>query len=92
MKYPANATHAKITGGWARADFGTNMAELQLTNQVVIPLDNAAHNIVLTPSSLPGSTGSDIFVLQIVFLQELNGDTYVLKNGEFNSMAIIAVS
>ena len=92
LKYPANATHAKITGAWARIDFGSGLSELQITNQVRIPLDGSVHNIVLTPSSVPASSGSDIFVLQIVFLQEINGDTYVMKNGEFNSMAIIAVS
>ena len=86
---PTGATHARITGGWARIDFGTGLAQLVSTNQVALPLNGLVNNVVLTPVVLPGGTGIDIFVLQIVFYQEVNGVQYSLKNGEHNSLGIV---
>lgn len=88
---PGSATHAKITGGWVRIDFGTGLGELISSNQVALPLNGVLNNVVLTPVSLPGGTGTDIFVLQTVFYQEINGVQYALKNGEFNAMGIIGL-
>lgn len=87
--FPASATHTKITGGWVRIDFGTGLAELVSTNQVSLPLNGVINNVVLTPAALPGGVGGDIFVLQIIFYQAVNGVQYALKNGEFNSMGVI---
>jgi hypothetical protein len=91
LKWPKAATHAKITGGWARIDFGTEVGELVSTNQVVLPINGVLNNVVLTPVTLPGGTGTDIFVLQVVFYQEVNGVQYNLKNGEFNAMGVVGL-
>src|SRR5690606_29385342 len=88
---PAGATHAKITGGWVKIDFGSGLEELISSNQVTLPLNGVVNNVVLTPVSMPGGTGTDLFVMQIVYWQEINGVQYALKNGEYNSMGIIAV-
>ncbi len=91
LDYPKGATHVKITGGWARIDFAATpgKGELILTNQVILPLNGVLNNVVLTPVSLQGGSGKDIFVLQIVFFQEVNSVEYSLKNGEFNSMGLV---
>ena len=93
LDYPKGATHAKITGGWARIDFAATpgKGELVLNNQVTLPLNGVLNNVVLTPVTLPGGAGKDIFVLQIVFFQEVNGVEYALKNGEFNAMGVVGV-
>ncbi len=91
LKRPKAATHAKITGGWARIDFGTGVGELVSTNPIVLPIDGVLNNVVLTPVSLPTGTGTDIFVLQVVFYQEVNGVHYDLKNGEFNAMGVLGL-
>jgi hypothetical protein len=95
LDYPKGATHAKITGGWARMDFAATPGngELILTNHVTLPLNGVLNNAVLTPVSLASGAGTDtdIFVLQIVFFQEVNGVEYSLKNGENNSMGIIGL-
>ncbi len=93
LDYPKGATHAKITGGWARIDFAATpgKGELILTNQVILPLNGVLTNLVLSPVSLHGGMGKDIFVLQIVFYQEVNGVEYSLKNGEHNAMGIIGI-
>lgn len=94
LDYPKGATHAKIKGGWARIDFAATpgKGELIFTNQVILPLNVVLNNVVLTPLSLPGGAGKDIFVLQIVFFQEVNGIEYSLKNGEHNAMGILELA
>ena len=92
LERPKAATHAKITGGWARIDFGAEVGELVSTNQVVLPLNGVLNNVVLSPVSLPGGIGTDIFVLQVVFYQEVNGVHYDLKNCEFNSMRVVGLT
>ncbi len=94
---PKGATHARILGGWVRINFTPAPGELDgkgeliQTNQVVLPLNGVLNNVVLTPVALPGGVGKDIFVLKIVFFQEVNGVQYELKNGEHNSMGIVEV-
>jgi hypothetical protein len=91
IDYPKGATHVKFTGGWAKVDFAAapGQGELILTNQVTLPLNASSTNLLLTPVSLPSGLGVNIFVLQIVFFQEVNGIEYSLKNGENNAMGVI---
>ena len=93
LEYPNGATHAKITGGWARIDFSAAPGQggLIITNQVVMEVNGILNNVVLTPVALHGGTGTDIFALQIIFYQEINGVQYALKNGEFNAMGIVGI-
>ncbi len=91
LKRSKAATHAKITGGWARIDFGAEVGELVRTNQVILPINSVISNVVLKPVSLPSGTGTDIFILQIIFYQEINGVQYDLKNGEYNSMGVVEI-
>lgn len=89
LDWPAGASHARLTGGWLKIDFGAENAELAGTNQTVVQKNNSPANVVLAPVAVPGGIGNDVFVLQLVFYQEVNGVQYVLKNGEFNAMAVI---
>jgi hypothetical protein len=89
LDYPTGATHVRLTGGRARIDFGTGLSELTGSNQAVLPLSDVLTTVVLTPVSLPGASGTDMFFLQILFNQEINGISYPLKNGEHNSMCFI---
>jgi hypothetical protein len=91
LEYPRGATHAQFTGGWVHIDFGTGLANLVSSNQVVLQLNGVSNNVVLTPVSLPAGTGTDVFVLQIVFFQEVNGVQYALKHVEFNGMGVVAM-
>ncbi len=94
LDYPKGATHAKIRGGWARIDFAATpgKGELIFTNQFILQLNGVSTNAVLTPVALPVGTGTDMFVLQIVFFQEVNGVDYDLKNGEFNAMGVVSIA
>lgn len=93
IDYPKGATHVSITGGWVRVDFAATpgQGELILTNQLTLPLNASSTHLVLTPVALPSGTGTDIFVLQMLFYQDINSVSYTLKNGENNALGIIGI-
>ena len=86
------ATHMSITGGWAKVDFATGEFETSITNTVNLPVNGTASNVNLTHAAAPAlATGINVFVLLIEFFQEVNGVQYSLKNGGYNSLAVIEV-
>lgn len=88
---PAEATHTLIRGCWTRIDFGTGESETFYTNEEVIALDATASTVVLSPSGTHSGTGTDIYLLSVSFLQEMNGSLYALRNQSFNAVAIAEV-
>jgi len=92
LEAPSGATHVTLRGAWAKIDFATNSTEVFQTNEENVALDNASSDVTMTPSGTPVGTGTDIFLLQLEFFQEVNGVQYTLKNGAYNSMSIIEVA
>jgi hypothetical protein len=92
IAFPAGATHITLKGSWAKIDFATNGYEVQLSNVVNLPIDGAATNVVLTPVAAPAGAGTDLYLLQIEFFQEVNGVQYSLKNGAYNALSIVEVA
>lgn len=89
--YPVGATHLEIKGAWARVDFSSGKSELFESSPQNMPIDATANNLSLKPSGQPGGTGVDLFLLKIVFYQEVNGKRYDLKNGSYNVLNIVEV-
>jgi hypothetical protein len=86
------STHMSITSGWAKVDFGTGEFETSLSNTVNLPANGTAATVNLTHTAAPTlATGIHVFVLLIEFFQEVNGIQYSLKNGGYNSLAVIEV-
>lgn len=90
--FPAGATHMSIKGSWAKVDFANNVYDVQMSNIVNMPLDGAVNNIVLTPAAAPAGAGTDLYLLQIEFFQEVNAVQYSLKNGAYNALSIVEVN
>lgn len=90
--FPGGATHMSIKGAWAKVDFANNIYEVQMSNTVTVPLDAASNNMVLTPAAVPTLAGTDLYLLQLEFYQEVNGVQYSLKNGAFNALSIVEVN
>lgn len=90
--FPSGATHMSVKGAWAKIDFSTNVYDVQMSNIVNVPLDGTSSNMVLTPAAAPAGTGTDLYLLQIEFFQEVNGVQYSLKNGAYNALSIIEVN
>lgn len=89
IAFPAGATHISINGAMAVVNFATNEYDVQQTNVVNGPINNASLNVTLTPSEVPAGAGTKLYLLRIEFYQLVNGQQYPLRNGAFNSLAII---
>jgi hypothetical protein len=88
---PSKATHCTIKGAVANIDFATGIFDIQFSPPMNLPLDVVSSNITLIPSSAAVGTGTQFHLLEIEFFQEVNGQQYSLKNGAFNSLAIVEV-
>jgi len=91
ISFPTGATHVTIRGAWVKIDFAGNKAEIQLTNASNLPINSTSTNVALTPTAVPTGTGTGLFLLAVEFFQQVNGTQYTLKNGAYNSLAIIQV-
>ena len=89
--YPTVATHVNLTGAVANINFATLSIDVKYTNVVSIPINAASNNVSLTPSAVPAGTGIRLYFFKVEFVQSVNGSNYPLKNGSFNSLAIIEV-
>lgn len=89
--FPASATHVTIKGAWARTNFGAKTFQVEPTNVVNLPIDGTSSNVVLTPAAVPNGAGTNLFILQLEFFQEVNGVQYSLKNGAYNALSILEV-
>lgn len=92
IAFPSGATHFSINGGMADIDFVNGISDLQITNEENLPIDLTSNAIVLTPVALPVGTGIKVYLLKVEFFQLMNGIQYPLKNGSYNSLAIVAVA
>ncbi|MBK7129085.1 MAG: hypothetical protein IPM74_03785 [Crocinitomicaceae bacterium] len=92
IAFPAGATHITIKGSWGKIDFATGLYDVQLSNVVNLPIDGTASNVVLNPAAAPSGAGTDLYLLQIEFFQEVNGVQYSLKNGAYNALSIVEVA
>lgn len=89
---PQGATHINIKGAWAKVDFANSVSDIQYSNVINLPIDATSNNITLTPTAQPTGTGTDLFMLQIEFLQEVNNVQYSLKNGAYNALCVVEVN
>ena len=92
IKYPSGSTHMAIRGAWAQIDFVTGKYEVAQTQTENLPLDGTSNNLLLKPVGALAIGGTNLFLLQIEFFQELNGIQYSLKNGAYNALAILEVA
>jgi hypothetical protein len=89
---PPSATHLTLRGAFAVVNFATAASEIKYTNEVNLPIDSTATNVLLTPTAVPTLAGTKIFLLQIEFFQEINAVQYELNNGIFNALVIAEVA
>lgn len=92
INFPAGATHVTLKGAWLRLDFANGVYDLQPSNVVNLPINGAPTNVVLTPAGAPAGAGTDIFLLQMEFFQEVNAVQYSLKDGAHNSLTVVDVA
>lgn len=92
IAWPQGATHIQLSAGYAGVDFSTSEKDLQVSNEVNLPLDTTASTVTLTPAGAPAVTTTKLFLLKIEFFQEVNGVQYTLKNGAYNALKVVEVA
>jgi hypothetical protein len=89
---PNGATHLSIKGAWAKIDFAGNTTDIEFTNSVNLAINTTSTNINLVPTAVPTGSGISFFLLAVEFFQQVNGVQYVLNNGQYNALSIVAVA
>jgi hypothetical protein len=89
---PEGATHFSLQGVWGKVDFTNKVYNVQSSPVVNTALTAAASTITLTPTAAPTGTGTNVYLLLIQFFQMVNTVQYSLRNGAFNSLAIVQVA
>ncbi len=91
LSLPQGATHASISVAVANVDFEFNNFGTRYSTKENMALVDGELNITLTPSSMPGGTGTNFYYILIEFFQELNGVQYPLKNNSHNVLYLMEV-
>jgi hypothetical protein len=89
---PSGTTHFKIVSAGAEIDFEHEVYTTDTTETAHLPWDKTPTAVINHVHSLTANSTHPLFVLVgIQFFQEINGSKYPLKNGAFNSLAIVKV-
>lgn len=89
LAWPQGATHIKLYAAHANYDFVTGDRDLVVSNVETVAINNIATDITLSFTTPATGSGTEMFLLKIEFLQELNATLYPLKNGTFNALKLI---
>jgi hypothetical protein len=89
---PEGATHMRLISAGAAVDFEEDGYQAAASQSDEIELNQANTPLIELTNQLPADvTGPLFLVLGVEFFQSINGVSYPLKNGRFNSLALIEV-
>lgn len=88
LKAPKGATHALFTLAWLSPDW-KNMVPLHSSEELRIRLTRRAVNLHLQLPELKARKGFVLSVLQIRFVQEINGKDHALLNETGNLVSVV---
>ena len=91
INIPEGATHVTLSGAFLNLDFATEAKDLQVTNEVNLPINSTATPVTLTPAAVPVGTGQAFYFLKVTFFREINGIQSPLNNGAFNALQLLEV-
>lgn len=90
---PQGATHFRITSAGAEVDFENGVYVVQNHLTAELPWDGVATAAINLVNTVAANSVHPLFlVVGVDFFQEVNNALYPLKNGAFNSLAIVKVS
>ena len=92
VAYPSGATHFKIVTAVGEFDFANAAFDTNQVESAIIPINSdLTAAFTLTPSVVV-DTANELFVLVgALFMQEVNGQMYPLKNNVYNPLEIVDV-
>lgn len=89
---PSGTTHFKITIGGTEVDFDAETFVFDSDASAILPWDAATVAALSLTASLTANSTLPIFqVIGVEFFQEVNGQMYSLKNGAYNSLAVVGI-
>lgn len=92
LAVPGGATHYKIRSGAAWIDFENETGALVEAQSGYLPIDNLFTTVLNLTMQLPAASTHPLFlVLNLEFVQDINGIRYLLQNGAFNACTIVKV-
>jgi hypothetical protein len=90
---PAGTTHFKVVSGGGEIDFDNEVSIVDIKESAILPWSsNATAALNLANSVTANSTHPLFLLLGIQFYQEVNGNYYPLKNGAYNTLAVVKVN
>jgi len=92
IRFAAGATHYRFGLTAAAIDFETPGKEVKTVQSAYLPVGGGPAALLDLQADLqPGNTHPVFLALTLEFVQELNGQKYPLKSGEFNACALVKV-
>lgn len=88
---PQGATHVGFSTAVSTLDFESEVFETTYSERTTFGVVSGVHDFVLTPLSFPAGTGRKLFYFLIEFFQEINGESYPLKNNAHNVLYLMDV-
>ncbi len=91
FKKPPSASIVGITLLWSKIDFEAFESHTVSSDEAMISLVNNSLDTVLAIPEPPAGSGTNVFVLKLVYYQEIGGKHYVLKNKEYCCARVVGV-
>lgn len=89
---PGGTTHFSIVSVAAEVDFNNEKFEVDSTKTTILPWNNVETAAIEHENTVTAESENPLFfALGIEFYQEVNEEMYPLRNGSFNSLALIKI-
>ena len=89
---PAGTTHFKFSLAAAEIDFESQLFNVLSQGSAFVPWNNEVTSDIALTIQLPAASTHPLFaILNLEFVQDVNGLKYSLKNGAFNACSIVKV-
>lgn len=88
---PKGATHVRLSAYHANYNFASFESELAVSNIETLAIDTTSSDLTFSFATPATGSGTELFLLKVEFLQELNGQLYQLNNGTFNALKLVAI-
>lgn len=92
---PEGATHVRLVSGTAAVDFEAGIFEVGMAHPFQLGLTPGTpdEKVLSLSSTFTKAEAKPLFlVLGVEYYQEVNGEYYPLKNGQYNSVTLVKVS
>jgi hypothetical protein len=85
---PKGATHVAVKGIGCIVNFGDNAFVAEETNEEIMTINNIVSDVILSPVKKLKGTGLKIYLLRILFFQEVNGRMVLINEGRFRGCVV----